>query len=301
VSDPPAYLVTCEIDEADIPGPGRTLDLPVVVVREEGAVGPYSGSVPFTISSPDDTNPDNNTQVVEIVLSDESGVDLGVDVPDVTEKIDLVSGDELSPLRAGDTTATVGLVFNWGDKIANGIKVSLKLPEHVTFAETEADCEYGADNRTATCTYTDLVLMPVGDGDGDFVAVFYWPITVDGGVEEPVTLPDGSWTVEALGQAPVDSPLARRAGAKLPDNVEMVSAQEAGLTDIDGSDNVDTFAVVVSAGEGGSGGGLPVTGAQAGLLGGVGAAVIVVGALMFLAARRRRIILVTPGDEKPTA
>ncbi|GAB3818182.1 hypothetical protein [Micromonospora zhanjiangensis] len=51
----------------------------------------------------------------------------------------------------------------------------------------------------------------------------------------------------------------------------------------------------------GSGGGLPVTGVQAGLIGGVGLGVLLVGGVLFLLARRRRVVLVTPDDEKPTA
>ncbi|TQL35185.1 hypothetical protein FB564_0210 [Salinispora arenicola] len=44
-----------------------------------------------------------------------------------------------------------------------------------------------------------------------------------------------------------------------------------------------------------------MTGAQACLFGGIGAFVIVLGAVLFLVARRRRVVLMTPGDEKPTA
>lgn len=56
-----------------------------------------------------------------------------------------------------------------------------------------------------------------------------------------------------------------------------------------------------AAGGDGDGGSLPVTGAQAGLFGGIGAFVIVLGAVLFLVARRRRVVLMAPGDEKPTA
>lgn len=52
----------------------------------------------------------------------------------------------------------------------------------------------------------------------------------------------------------------------------------------------DKVSLVVTVG--GSGGGLPVTGANAVLVGGVGAAVVVIGAVLFYFARRRRIVTV---------
>ena len=74
--------------------------------------------------------------------------------------------------------------------------------------------------------------------------------------------------------------------------------------DIDPSDNVDGFAVLVAGPTGGSGGGtgddpgLPVTGPVAGTIGGIGGAVLVAGAIMFVMSRRRRVVLVTPDDGK---
>ncbi|MFC6022138.1 hypothetical protein ACFP2T_38995 [Plantactinospora solaniradicis] len=291
---------TCELKGSLIPGPGETVELAVFAFEQAGGPRPaYTFPVPFTINSPDDTNKANNSKTVDVVYSDESGVDLGVWVPDVKET-PLPDSGESRQLRAGDTTIVSGQVFNWGDITANGVRVTVQLPEQVTFAEKEDECTYSADNRKATCEYGTLVLNPSSmNEEDDYVAAFYWPIIVSGDVEAPVTLPDGSWTAEALGQASPNARNARAAGA-LPDNVEMISAKEAGVNEVDASDNVDGFAVVVSA-DGGSGGGLPVTGVQAGVLGGVGAAVVVAGAVLVLTARRRRVVLVTPGDEKPTA
>ncbi|WP_146167668.1 LPXTG cell wall anchor domain-containing protein, partial [Micromonospora sp. MH33] len=47
---------------------------------------------------------------------------------------------------------------------------------------------------------------------------------------------------------------------------------------------------------GGSGGGLPVTGAPAVALAGVGAAVLALGAVLFVMFRRRRVAFQTPRD-----
>lgn len=69
----------------------------------------------------------------------------------------------------------------------------------------------------------------------------------------------------------------------------------------------DTAAVTVAAGDGSGGGsgagdgGLPVTGAKAGLITAGGAALLAAGAALFLVARRRRVVLVAGDDEKTTA
>lgn len=304
-TDGPAIAITCPVPADQIPGPGESLDFPVVVFKTEPSTGSYSAPVTFTINSPDDTTPDNNSKTVDVVLSDQSGVDLGVWVPDVKDKRSKPADAPGTPLRAGDTTVVYGEVFNWGDMVANGVKVTVKLPQHVTFAEVEEGCEYSADNRTATCTYGEVVLTPTTeDSNEDFVAGFWWPITVDADVTEPVTLSAGSWTVDALAQAPATSPAAKTATKTLPKNVRMLSAADADVSEVDASDNVDGFAVVVAGETGGNGGGaggsLPVTGAQVSLLGGIGAGVIVAGGVLFMLARRRRVVLVTPDDEKPT-
>lgn len=293
--------ITCDVAAEDIPGPGETLELPVFVFKGENPTVPYTASVTFTISSPDDTTPDNNSKTVDVTVSDQSGVDLGVVVADVKDKRATPADEPGAPLHAGDTTIVFGYVVNWGDMIANGVKVTVQLPEHVTFAEVEDACDYTADNRTATCKYESLVLNPTSES---FVAEFFWPIKVGADVQAPIILKDGSWTVEALAQAPIDAPTAKVQSMALPHNVRMLSANEAGVTEVDASDNVDGFAVVVAAtggGGGGTGGGLPVTGAQLGLVAAGGIAALALGAVLLLVARRRRVVLVTPDDEGTTA
>ncbi|TYC00841.1 cell wall anchor protein, partial [Micromonospora sp. WP24] len=56
-----------------------------------------------------------------------------------------------------------------------------------------------------------------------------------------------------------------------------------------------------TGGGGGDVGGLPVTGPQARLIGGIGVSVLLAGAVLMLVARRRRVVLVAPQDEQPAA
>lgn len=58
----------------------------------------------------------------------------------------------------------------------------------------------------------------------------------------------------------------------------------------------NTAKIVITADGGGTGGGLPVTGAPAGLLAGAGAAVLVLGAALIMLFRRRRLVLQLPRD-----
>jgi hypothetical protein len=58
----------------------------------------------------------------------------------------------------------------------------------------------------------------------------------------------------------------------------------------------DNTAKIVITMTGGSGGGLPVTGARAGLIGGAGGAVLLAGLAVLVMARRRRVVMVTPTD-----
>ncbi|MGC4745300.1 LPXTG cell wall anchor domain-containing protein [Micromonospora sp. DT201] len=56
-----------------------------------------------------------------------------------------------------------------------------------------------------------------------------------------------------------------------------------------------------AAGGGGSGGGgLPVTGVQVGLIGGIGGIILLVGGALLVLSRRRKVVMVSPADEKST-
>ncbi len=66
----------------------------------KGVTEPYSAPVTISIESADDTDESNNSIEVDIELTPESGVDLGVFVPDVKTRFDLDTGEE-GPLRSG--------------------------------------------------------------------------------------------------------------------------------------------------------------------------------------------------------
>ncbi|MGC4792618.1 hypothetical protein ACLQ3H_00730 [Micromonospora saelicesensis] len=304
-------LWTCVVAPEDIPGPGETVELPIVLIKRTVAVDePYSAPITVTIESPSDTTPGNNSATARIDISNESGVDVGVIATDVKTALRLVDGvmTEQAPLYAGDNAVFVGEIVNQGDRIAKGLEFTVQLPKDVTFTEQYEACEYSADKRTATCTDKEFLF---GEAVG---ALITFPIAVAAGVTAPAALPDGSLAAKALGVAPVGTPVPAAARRSAIKNVKAVAAAER-VTDVDPSDDRDDFAVIVAAkagsgggdnpggnpgegGQGGSGGGLPVTGVQAGLIGGIGAAVLITGGVMVLVARRRRVVLVTPGDER---
>ena len=93
----------------------------------------------------------------------------------------------------------------------------------------------------------------------------------------------------------------RIASAPVGSNGTIEVSNELPSSESKPADNAAAITITaLGGGDGGSGGGLPVTGVQAGLIGGVGLAVVAAGGVMFLVARRRRVVLVNPGDEKPT-
>ncbi|WP_018810636.1 LPXTG cell wall anchor domain-containing protein [Salinispora pacifica] len=316
--DPADGTVYCAVDKTSIPEPGGTTDLSYLVTRADDSAD-ASGELTVTVLVDGDDNTANNTDTAEVVIG-EHGVDLGVVAEDVRAPIDadasLESGAPVyidGSIAPGGSTAVVATVFNQGDMTADGVRISVTLPEQATFTEPEQGCEYSADNRTVTCDYSEITLIPADhdtqDGDATSGGTFWFPAKIDAGVAKSGALTGGSVTVAALAAVPYGPKQNVAAPTALPENVELLDAADVDkVVDVDESDNTDTYSIFVSV-NGGSGGGstggdgssLPVTGAQAGLFGGLGAFVIVLGAALFLIARRRRVVLMTPGDEKPNA
>ncbi|MGC5051130.1 hypothetical protein ACLQ2S_06735 [Micromonospora sp. DT48] len=291
-------LWVCELAADEIPGPGETTEVPIVLFKAaEDSTGPYTAPVTISIESPDDTDESNNSVEVDVELTPESGVDLGVIVPDVKTRLDLDTFEEDgSPVRPGDTALLWSEIANQGDLTAQGIRLTYQLPKGVAFLPVEG-CEISADKRAAVCEDDAFLLEP------DTVLVVPLAVEVGADVAAPVTLQGGSLTAEAFGALSPQARLSQQATKPSFNRAEVREIKESEFADLDPTDNSDDFAVVVTApnGGGGGGGGLPVTGAQAGLIGGIGAGVVLVGVAMFLVARRRRVVLVAPEDEKTDA
>jgi hypothetical protein len=289
--------IVCQFEGLDFEK-DLTAKIPFTLDHTAGATGD-AGS--FTVKVVNDTDPDltNNQATVNVEIPG-NGVDVGVFAFDVT-KLDENGDFTGDPLMPGESSVVFAGIVNQGDKVATGVKVTVQLPEHVTFSEVEEGCNYSSDNRKVSCDYQDMILAPEkADLDVPFAAGAFFPVTVAAHAPGPVNLP-GTFSAAALGQSDVEtgdaSTLARRS-SKLPSNIKALNAED--LKDIDLSDNTDDFVVRVAGPSGGEGGGLPVTGVQVGLIGGIGGAVLVTGAVLFMLARRRRVVLVTPGDETPT-
>ncbi len=289
-------LFVCALDEDEIPGPDETTEVPIVLLNlAKGVTEPYSAPVTISIESPDDTDDSNNSIDVNVELTPESGVDLGVLVPDVKTRIDLDTFKDEGPLRPGDTAVVYSEVINQGDRTAKGLKLTYQLPKGVAFLPIEG-CDLSADERTLVCEDKTFPF------ESNMILILPLPVVVDEGLEAPATLKGGSLEATAFGVLPADARVSQQSATKPAfAKAEVREAEESDFVDLDPSDNKDDFAVVVAAHSGGGGGGLPVTGVQASLIGGVGAAVVLAGVAMFLVARRRRVVLVAPGDEKTNA
>jgi len=291
----------CVLDESIIPAPGGSVDLAVFIRKVEAGTTGKAGELTVSIEVDGDSNGKNDSDTVDVTLSENKGVDLVVVAEDVT----LNDGDRFTgePIPAGGKSVTEAFVTNFGDQTAAGLKVVGTLPKGATFVDQEAPgCDFSADQRSVRCEVEAgvLSLPPLT------AAAVRFDIVVAKDVKGPVSLQDGSWTFVA--GAAVDPASARIAARQaLPDYVFQVDPAEITHMDADPSDNVDGFAVLVAGPAGGSGGGgtggdddpgLPVTGPVAGSIAGAGGAVLIAGAVMFMVSRRRRVVLVTPGDGK---
>lgn len=292
--------------------PGQSIpnNLPFALEPVAGKKG-AAGSFTVTAVSATDPNTANNAATVKVTVPAK-----GVDLLTVAEDVYQVTADgELTddPIPPGGSSFVLGAIGNIGDTIAKGIEVSVTLPKHVTFAEEEPGCTYTADNRTVTCNYKDITLIPLDEDtneDDDLISVvgIYFPVTVAKDAPGPVVLKGGKLSGFALAteNEVTASILSNSKTNALPKGLKALSAKS--IDDANPADNTAEFAVHVAApasggngGNGGNGGGLPVTGTQVGLISGVGGGVLAIGLALFVISRRRRVVLVTPDDEKPTA
>lgn len=260
-------------------------DFPIVLKPAAGKSGP-AGSFKVDVSSAGDENPDNNSVTVEVTVEGK-GPDLIVVADDVAAGYD--EDGTVQPLAPGETAELHFAIINHGTAPTGGLEVKLQLPEHVTFVDDVLPCVTSPDRGSMDCALDGFDLLP-GEALGD---EGFFVVKVAADAPAPIS-PKGSVSAVSLGQLP-EGPQANAAPA------HAWAAAEQAPDDVDAGDNIDEFTVFVAAADGGTGGGLPVTGAEAGLIGGIGLAVVVAGGAIFLVARRRKVVLVTPADEKPTA
>ncbi|MEE6258175.1 LPXTG cell wall anchor domain-containing protein [Plantactinospora sonchi] len=296
--------IVCAIQEGLPAGQRLELATPFTLT---GVAGRHGAAGSFTVAAvaEQDTDLADNTATVDVEVP-ALGVDLAVQADDIHR---VTAGGEATdePVPPGGETFVFGVVGNFGDTIAKGVRVRVTLPEHVTFAELEPGCAYTSERRTVTCDYHQITLVPVDrdtSEEDDVISVLgvYFPVEVDRDAPGPVVVQGGELYAAALGAGDGTSPavLARSGSPALPEGVRALSAEE--IEDAEPSDNSYPFAAHIagpSDGSGGGGGGLPVTGVQAGLIGGIGAGVLLVGGVLLFLARRRRVVLVAPEDEKP--
>ncbi|MEV0722269.1 LPXTG cell wall anchor domain-containing protein [Micromonospora purpureochromogenes] len=294
----------CDLLPDQLPGPGETVELPILATVQTGE--PLAGRIKVTVEvKPVDTNPADNTKWFPIQVVDHPEADLSVVAPDVTQSVRIAADGSLAStgtLNPGETGAVRYTIANQGRKPVDGVKVELRVPTGATFTRPPDECVLSDAGRAAVCTYDRLALVPVDQdtepNDQLHSAVeLYHLVTASAATKAPVTLRNGTVRVEGLSDPRSD--LSGPAPSDLPTNAVAVRA-----VDVDDSDNQDGFAVVVAAnssggGSGGSpgdgggvggGGSLPITGSQAGLTAGAGLAMLVGGGVLLLLTRRRRAI-----------
>ncbi|TDC43580.1 LPXTG cell wall anchor domain-containing protein [Micromonospora sp. KC213] len=296
----------------DLPA-GTTEDfgIPLFSTGKRGAAGTLVVTISAATADPD---PENNTVEHAITVA-KPGYDLTTWVQDVYADVE-VDGDEadeadLKPVRPGQTAPLDWAVYNDGSRKATGLAYGITLPADVTFAELPEGCveqELGGFAQ-AYCEDSGVVLKP-----GQFYTADV-RVKVAAGATEKVLRPGILWGkgLDAAEGEPEEEP-------------EVASpAQRKAFAETDDGDNIAQFDVFVDlspapspsgspsptptappSGQpsasptsgGGGGGGLANTGAQTGLIAGIGGAVLLAGGALLILSRRRKVVLVAPGDEK---
>ncbi|TNH28195.1 LPXTG cell wall anchor domain-containing protein [Micromonospora orduensis] len=282
-------------------GNGGVLGVEVSTVTPQNNVEDDTVEVPITVAKP--------------------GYDLTAWVQDVQANV-VVNGaviDEpnLKPVPRGATVPLDWAVYNDGSRKATGVFFGLTLPVGVTFAKKPQGCleQVYLGKQQLFCEDAGAVVKP-----GQYYTADV-QVKVGDGVTEPV-LHEGdlfAYGLDAAEGQPEEEPKVA------------TSAQRKTFTEVDVLDNHTTFEAFVdlraqptptptptatptpggtttpgattsptTGGGGAGGGGLPVTGVQAGLIGGIGGLILLVGGALLVLSRRRKVVLVTPGDEKST-
>ncbi|MEU4774739.1 cell wall anchor protein [Micromonospora sp. NPDC023644] len=318
------YLYQCSL--GDLPaGTSKDFGVPLFSTGGRGDGGVLVVGVATTTPESD-----LGDEVVEVpVTVTKPGYDLTAWVQDVQGNV-VVNGavadePDLRPVRRGETVALDWAVYNDGSRPATGVFYGITLPAGVSFVTLPEGCVEQAlpDREQAFCEdagvtvrrgqyYTADVTVKVGDDvtepvlrEGDLFAY-----GLDAAEGEPEGEPQVAGPAQRKAFSEVDaldnhtvfeafvdlsaqpSPTPTPTGEPTPTPTVAPTATPTG-----GPTAVPTTTPGTG---GGDGGGLPVTGVQAGLIGGIGVAVLLAGGALLLVSRRRRVVLVAPGDEKST-
>ncbi|MGC4764626.1 cell wall anchor protein [Micromonospora sp. DT46] len=230
---------------------------------------------------------------------------------------------DLRPVRRGETVPLDWAVYNDGSRPATGVFYGITLPAGVSFVtvpqgcvtqvylgKEQAFCEDAGATIRRGQYYTADVTVKVGDDvtepvlrEGD---LFAYGLDVAEGEPEEEPRIAGQAQRKAFSEADMgDNHTFFEAFVDLSAQPTPTPTPtgEPTPTPTATPTGVPTAAPTTTPGGGGGGGGdggLPVTGVQAGLIGGIGAAVLLAGGALLLLSRRRRVVLVAPGDEKST-
>ena len=306
----------------DLPA-GTTEDfgLPLFSTGGKGAAGTLTVSISAANGSGVLDSVDHDITVTD------PGYDLTTWVQDVYADV-AVDGDDagevgLRPVRPGQTAPLDWAVFNDGSENATGISYGITLPAGVTFAKLPEGCveQNLGGPANAYCEDLGAVLKP-----GQYYTADV-RVTVGADVTEKLLRPGFVWAagLDSAAGTPEEKPKAatsaqRRAFSEADDGDNTAqfdvfvdqspstpsptptagptSTPTAQPTPTGGTTAVPTPTAGGGTGGGTGDGGLPVTGMQVGLIGGIGAAVLAVGAALMMLSRRRKVVLVAPGEER---
>lgn len=193
---------------------------------------------------------------------------------------------EAGAVVPGEATVLRYEVGNPGTVPVTGITLTLRLPGQVEFAESLAGCQYDIARTETTCAYPDLQLVPTSaqTATAPSAVIFTHEIRVLPTAPAPAVLADGSVALSLTGATDDVAALAEPAASA---SVLPAGAVAAVASDIDPSDNRDSFAVTTEL-PGGDGAGLPVTGPDTRTVAGLGLVAMLVGALLTMLAWRGR-------------
>ncbi|MFV2019192.1 hypothetical protein [Micromonospora sp. LOL_023] len=193
---------------------------------------------------------------------------------------------ETGAVVPGEATVLHYEVGNPGTAAVTGITLTVRLPDQVEFTESLAGCQYDIDRTETTCAYPDLQLVPKSaqTATAPSAVIFTHEIRVLPSAPAPAVLADGSVALSLTGATDDVAALAEPAASA---SVLPAGAVAAVASDIDPSDNRDSFAVTTGP-AGGDGAGLPVTGPDSRTIAGLGLVALLFGALLTMLARRGR-------------